>query len=149
MKQIRIFLSVVLVLVGMTVFAQSREGLSTYQLSNGLTVYLWEDHDQPDVNGYVAVRAGSIDEPAKYTGLAHYLEHMLFKGTDKIGAVDWEKEKPLYEDIIRMYDEYADATDPVVREELITKINEASREAAKYATTQDFENLLNGTEQKG
>ncbi len=144
MKQIRIFLSVVLVLVGMTVFAQSREGLSTYQLSNGLTVYLWEDHDQPDVNGYVAVRAGSIDEPAEYTGLAHYLEHMLFKGTDKIGAVDWEKEKPLYEDIIRMYDEYADATDPVVREELITKINEASREAAKYATTDDFFNLLNG-----
>ena len=149
MKQIRIFLSVVLVLVGMTVFAQSREGLSTYQLSNGLTVYLWEDHDQPDVNGYVAVRAGSIDEPAEYTGLAHYLEHMLFKGTDKIGAVDWEKEKPLYEDIIRMYDEYADATDPVVREELITKINEASREAAKYSTTEDFFNLLNGIGAEG
>ena len=59
--------------------AQTREGLTEYKLDNGLTVMLWEDHDQPDVTGYVAVRAGAMDEPAEYTGLAHYLEHMLFK----------------------------------------------------------------------
>ena len=77
-------------LVSLTMlFAQSREGLTEYKLDNGLTVMLWEDHDQPDVTGYVAVRAGSMDEPAEYTGLAHYLEHMLFKGTQKIGALDW------------------------------------------------------------
>ena len=68
--------------------ADPREGLSEYKLPNGLTVMLWEDHDQPDVTGYVVVRAGSIDEPQEYTGLAHYLEHMLFKGTQRIGALD-------------------------------------------------------------
>lgn len=61
------------------------------QLDNGLTVYLWEDKNQPDVTGRVVVRAGSIDEPKDYTGLAHYLEHVLFKGTEKIGALNWER----------------------------------------------------------
>ncbi len=140
----KILLVMVLALSTITLFAQSREGLTTYTLDNGLTVYLWEDHDQPDVTGYVATRAGSIDEPAEYTGLAHYLEHMLFKGTQKIGAVDWEKEKPLYDEIIRLYDEYAVATDPVLRDTLVQKINRASLEAAKYATTEDFFSLLDG-----
>ena len=75
--------------------ALTREGLTEYKLDNGLTVMLWEDHDAPDVEGYIVVRAGAVDEPAEYTGLAHYLEHMLFKGTQKIGALDWEAEKPI------------------------------------------------------
>ena len=139
-----ILLSMAMVMSMTMLFAQSREGLTEYKLDNGLTVMLWEDHDQPDVTGYVAVRAGAMDEPAEYTGLAHYLEHMLFKGTKKIGALDWEKEKPYYEEIIRLYDEYAVTTDETKRAELTTKINEASIEAAKYATVEDFFVLLDG-----
>ena len=139
-----ILLSMAVVMSVTMLFAQSREGLTEYKLSNGLTVLLWEDHDQPDVTGYVAVRAGSMDEPAEYTGLAHYLEHMLFKGTQKIGALDWEKEKPLYEEIIRLYDEYAETTDEAKRLELTKKINEVSIEAAKYSTVEDFFVLLDG-----
>lgn len=125
-------------------FGQSREGLTEYKLDNGLTVLLWEDHDQPDVTGYVAVRAGSIDEPAEYTGLAHYLEHMLFKGTDRIGALDWEKEKVHYENIIALYDSCALETDEAKRQYYITRINEESIEAAKYATCEDFFILMDG-----
>ena len=125
-------------------FGQSREGLTEYKLDNGLTVLLWEDHNKPDVTGYVAVRAGAIDEPAEYTGLAHYLEHMLFKGTQRIGALDWEKEKPHYEQIIALYDSCALETDPKKREYYITRINEESIEAAKYATCEDFFILLDG-----
>ena len=125
-------------------FGQSREGLTEYKLDNGLTVLLWEDHDQPDVTGYVAVRAGSIDEPAEYTGLAHYLEHMLFKGTDRIGALDWEKEKVHYENIIALYDSCAVETDEAKRQYFITRINEESIEAAKYATCEDFFILMDG-----
>ena len=97
----KILLSALLLICG-TAFlsAQSREGLTEYKLENGLTVLLWEDHDAPDVTGYVVVRAGAVDEPKEYTGLAHYLEHMLFKGTQRIGALDWEKEKPIYDSII-------------------------------------------------
>ena len=122
--------------------AQTREGLTEYKLENGLTVLLWEDHDAPDVTGYVVVRAGAVDEPSEYTGLAHYLEHMLFKGTQRIGALDWEKEKPIYDSIIALYDQYSDATDPKVREELATKINECSMREAKISSTEDFFNML-------
>ena len=137
-------LSMAVVMSATMLFAQTREGLTEYKLDNGLTVMLWEDHDQPDVTGYVAVRAGAVDEPAEYTGLAHYLEHMLFKGTQKIGALDWEKERPHYEEIIRLYDEYAETTDEAKRLELTKRINEESIEAAKYATVEDFFVLLDG-----
>ena len=140
-KLIVFFLAVINVMASV---AQSREGLSEYKLDNGLTVLLWEDHDQPDVTGYVAVRAGAIDEPEEYTGLAHYLEHMLFKGTERIGAFDWNAEKPVYERIIALYDQYAEATDPKVRAELTRQINEASMEEAKISTTEDFFSLLDG-----
>jgi predicted Zn-dependent peptidase len=115
-----------------------------YQLDNGLTVYLWEDHDQPDVQGWTVTRAGSIDEPATATGLAHYLEHMLFKGTDHIGALDWEKEQPLYEQIIALYDTLALTTDAKAREAVQLRINEVSLEAAKYAAPDEFSNLIQG-----
>lgn len=125
-----------------SVSAQLREGLTEYKLDNGLTVMLWEDHDQPDVTGYVVVRAGAVDEPAEYTGLAHYLEHMLFKGTQKIGALDWEAEKPIYDSIIALYDQYCETTDPEQREKLATQINECSMREAKVSSTEDFFNLL-------
>lgn len=132
-----------LALLGVNASAQ-KEGLTQFKLDNGLTVYMWEDHNQADVSGYVVVRAGSIDEPVEYTGLAHYLEHVLFKGTQEIGALDWEKEKPLYEEIIKLYDDFSDSTDPVVREELTKKINEVSKQAAQYGATDDFSNLIEG-----
>ena len=125
-----------------SVSAQLREGLTEYRLENGLTVMLWEDHDQPDVTGYVVVRAGAVDEPAEYTGLAHYLEHMLFKGTQKIGALDWDAEKPIYDSIIALYDQYCETTDPEQREKLATQINECSMREAKVSSTEDFFNLL-------
>ena len=63
--------------------------------------------------GEVVVRTGAVNDPEQYTGLAHYLEHVMFKGTQKIGALDWEKEAPIYEQIIAKYDEMAGENDPV------------------------------------
>ena len=145
----KIFLSALLLFCGIAMsYAFTREGLSEYKLENGLTVMLWEDHDQPDVTGYVVVRAGAVDEPAEYTGLAHYLEHMLFKGTQRIGALDWEAEKPIYDSIIALYDQYCETTDPKEREQLATQINECSMREAKISSTEDFFNMLDliGTE---
>ncbi len=142
MKKTNLLLAL-MAMVSMSVSAAlTPEGLTEYKLDNGLTVMLWEDHDQPDVEGYVVVRAGSVDEPAEYTGLAHYLEHMMFKGTQKIGALDWEAEKPIYDSIIALYDQYSEATDPKVREQLATQINECSMREAKISSTEDFFNML-------
>lgn len=126
-------------------FAENKQaGLTQFKLGNGLTVYLWEDKNQPDVTGSVVVRAGSIDEPKEYTGLAHYLEHMLFKGTQRIGSLDWLSEKPHYDNIIKLYDEFAVATDPIVRDTLAKKINRESIAEAQYSQTNDFSNLVEG-----
>ena len=139
----KILLSALLLISSIAVCsALTREGLTEYKLDNGLTVMLWEDHEAPDVEGYIVVRAGAVDEPAEYTGLAHYLEHMLFKGTRRIGALDWEQEKPIYDSIIALYDQYSDATDPKVREQLATQINEASMRQAKISSLEDFFVLL-------
>lgn len=139
----RVFVSLICVCLTFAAWAQNDDFVQ-YQLDNGLTVYLWEDHDQPDVQGWTVTRAGSIDEPADATGLAHYLEHMLFKGTDRIGALNWAKEKPLYEQIIALYDTLALTTDDQAREAVQLRINEVSREAAQYAATDEFSNLIQG-----
>ncbi|MDD3080528.1 MAG: insulinase family protein [Paludibacter sp.] len=115
-----------------------------FSLDNGLAVYLWEDKNQADVTGEIVVRAGAVDESEDYTGLAHYLEHVLFKGTQKIGALDWNKEKFHYEMIIKLYDQLAVTTDPVKRDTLIQQINRESIEEAKYTKTNELSNLIEG-----
>ena len=58
-------------------------GLRLYTLDNGLKVYLSQNKDAPKIQTFVAVKAGSSYDPKESTGLAHYLEHMLFKGNEK------------------------------------------------------------------
>ena len=115
--------------------------LKTFKLANGLSVYVWEDETQSDVFGMVGVRAGSYDDPEQYTGLAHYLEHMLFKGTQKIGALDWAKEEPIYNQIIAKYDEMAAEQDPQKKNEIGMQINELTIEAAKISSSVEYCNL--------
>jgi len=120
------------------------QGLKAFELPNGLRVFVWEDTSVPDVFGMVAVNVGSKEDPEAYTGLAHYLEHLLFNGTDKIGALDWEKEKPLYEQIIAKYDEHAQTSDPQQREAISKEINELTKKSAQYYSSKEFSNLLQG-----
>ena len=141
MKKILIFAVLILFVTNLQISAQ---GLKTFTLRNGLTVYVWEDPSQSDVFGLVGVKAGSIYDPSEYTGLAHYLEHVLFKGTDKIGALDWEKEKPLYEQIIAKYDEKANTNDQAKKDAINKEINELTVEAGKISISNEFTNLIDG-----
>lgn len=145
----RVFLMLIAVVaMGLSAFAQNglSAGFEEYKLANGMTVYLWVDKEQPNVYGQVSVRAGSIDEPADFTGLAHYLEHMLFKGTQEIGAFDWKKEEPMYKEIIRLYDELSKLRNPkkdkAKREELMKRINELSVEVSKITKGYEFATLI-------
>ncbi|MBN1339308.1 MAG: insulinase family protein [Bacteroidales bacterium] len=113
-----------------------------YKLDNGLTVILCEDHSRPEIFGAVAVKAGSKNDPADATGMAHYQEHMLFKGTEEIGTLDWQKEKPHIEEVFRLYDELGATIDPEKRNEIQSRINEESLKAAEYAVPNEFSNLI-------
>lgn len=137
-------LALLLLLLVTTCFYSVAQGLSMFTLRNGATVYIWEDKSQPDVYGMVAFNVGSIDDPAEYTGLAHYLEHVMFKGTETIGCLDWAKEKPIYEAIIAKYDEMAKAKTQEEKEALGLEINKLSVEAAQYAAANEFTLLVDG-----
>lgn len=111
-----------------------------YTLKNGMTVWLNEDHSQPKVFGAVVVNAGANDCPN--TGIAHYFEHILFKGTDKIGTVDYEAERPWLDSISAQYDKLAQTTIPAERMAIQSHINELSAKAAEYAIPNEFNNLI-------
>jgi len=117
--------------------------VSIYQLDNGLTVYLSENHESPTFRSEIAVRAGSRDDPADATGLAHYLEHLMFKGSQTMGTVDWEKEKEHIDKIYDLYEEHAAATDPEERAAIYRQINEESVKAAQYAVPNEIDILFN------
>src|SRR5689334_23218049 len=70
-----------------------RMDVTVHRLSNGLTIYLSPNHQEPRVAAWIAVRAGATSDPADSTGMAHYLEHMLFKGSTRLGTLNYEKEK--------------------------------------------------------
>lgn len=111
-----------------------------YKLSNGLTVWLNEDHSQPKVFGAVVVKAGAKDCPN--TGIAHYFEHMMFKGTDKIGTIDYESEKLLLDSIAAKYDELAIETDQGARSQIQKEINLLSVRALDYVIPNEFDYLI-------
>lgn len=118
------------------------QGLKAFRLPNGLSVLIWEDESRPDVFGMVGVRTGSVNDPAEYTGLAHYLEHMMFKGTTQIGSLDWSKEEPLYREIVALYDQQADATDGMQKSELSRRINQLTVEAGKLCVPNEYSDLM-------
>ena len=112
-----------------------------YRLENGLTVWLNEDHSQPKVFGAVVVKAGAKDCPD--TGIAHYFEHMMFKGTDRIGTLDYESEKVLLDSIAMKYDELAMTEDTAARARLQKEINELSISSSEYVIPNEFNRLIN------
>src|SRR5712671_4350769 len=98
-----------------------------YQLDNGLRVYLTENHETPRFEAQIAVRAGSKYDPAESTGLAHYLEHMLFKGSTRMGTLNYEQEKPHLDRITDLYEKHFHETDPEKRKALYSEINKESQ----------------------
>jgi predicted Zn-dependent peptidase len=120
-----------------------------YTLSNGLTVYLSVNKAEPRVNTSIAVRAGSKSDPADATGLAHYLEHMLFKGTDKFGTTDFAKESVEIQKIEDLYEVYRKTTDTAERKRLYKLIDSTSGVAAKLAIANEYDKMLGAIGAKG
>ncbi|MGA1198501.1 MAG: M16 family metallopeptidase, partial [Candidatus Latescibacterota bacterium] len=112
-----------------------------YQLENGLTIYLTENHEEPQFHAEIVVRAGSKNDPKETTGLAHYLEHLLFKGTQQIGTIDYVKEKPYLDQITELYEAHYKEKDPDKRKTIYAQINDISQKAAQYAIPNETDKL--------
>lgn len=120
-----------------------------YTLDNGLTVVLAQNSAKPRVQTLIATKAGSSSDPADNTGLAHYLEHMLFKGTDKYGSLNYKKEKVLLDKIDKLYEKYNSTTDEAQRKKIYQEIDQVSGEAAKYAIANEYDKMLQGIGAQG
>jgi len=143
----------------MTTYAISKPAFTTvsgdpihtqmHTLGNGLRLFLSVNKDEPRVYTEIAVRAGSKHDPADTTGLAHYFEHMMFKGTDRLGSLDWPKEKALLDQIEQLFEEHRRETDPAKKKALYADIDRLSFEAAKYVAANEYDKLLSAIGAKG
>ncbi len=116
--------------------------IETYELENGPKIYLNEDKSASNIYGAVWVNAGGKNDPADATGIAHYLEHMLFKGTEQLATQNYELERPYLENIKRLYDELATETDEAKKGILQKQINEQEGKASEYAIPNEFDRLV-------
>ncbi len=113
-----------------------------YTLKNGLRVYMSVYKNAPRIQTYIAVRAGSKNDPADATGLAHYLEHMVFKGTTQFGTSDWASEKPLLDKIEQLFETYRQTKDETKRKEIYAEIDKTAGQASKFAIGNEYDQML-------
>ena len=147
----KLILTTLLMALGMSVQAKDYayktvEGDLTktriYTLDNGLKVYLSVNKDKPRIQTYIAVRTGSKNDPAETTGLAHYLEHLMFKGSKQFGTNNPSAEQPLLDDIEQRYEVYRKLTDPVARKQAYHEIDSVSQLAAQYFIPNEYDKLM-------
>ncbi|PUZ20510.1 Predicted Zn-dependent peptidase [Chitinophaga costaii] len=120
-----------------------------YTLKNGLTVILSVNKKEPRIQTLIGVRAGSNNDPKDHTGLAHYLEHLLFKGTDQYGSLDWAKEKLYIDQVDNLYDKYNVTTDLLARKAVYHEIDSVSGIAAKYAIANEYDKMMSNMGAQG
>ena len=112
-----------------------------YTLENGLKVYLAVNKDEPRIQTLIAVRAGAKNDPRETTGLAHYFEHMMFKGTSKIATMDWEKEGALIAEISDRFELRCETDDQAEKDRLYAEIDSLSTLASKYAIANEYDKI--------
>jgi predicted Zn-dependent peptidase len=116
-------------------------GVTVHRLSNGMTVYVSTNRQQPRFHAWIAVRTGSRNDPADSTGLAHYLEHMLFKGTDELGTLDFDAERPHLQRIAELYDALRKTDEPAARAEIFAEIDRRTQATARWAIPEEMSRI--------
>ena len=124
-------------------------GVREYKLDNGLKVYLSVNKEKPEISTMIAVKAGSTYDPKETTGLAHYLEHLMFKGTDEIATVDWEKEKVILKQISDEFEKHKATSDEAEKKRIYAVIDSLSTVAAKYAAPSEYDKMISSLGAKG
>ncbi len=113
-----------------------------HTLKNGLKIYMTVNKTEPKIQTYIAVKAGSKFDPSDNTGLAHYLEHLMFKGTPNLGTTDWEREKGLLSQISDLYEKHKVEKNPEIKKAIYKKIDSMSYEASKLAVPNEYDKIV-------
>lgn len=113
-----------------------------YTLPNGLKIFMTVNKDTPRIQTYIAVRVGGKNDPAETTGLAHYFEHLMFKGTQKFGTKDYAAEKPMLDKIEQLFETYRNTTDSAERARIYHEIDSVSYQASLIAIPNEYDKLM-------
>ncbi len=113
-----------------------------YTLDNGLKVFMSVNKETPRIQTYIAVHVGGKNDPFETTGLAHYFEHLMFKGTEQFGTTDYAAEKPMLDEIEQLFEQYRRTSDPQERESIYHRIDSISYEASKLAIPNEYDKLM-------
>ncbi len=113
-----------------------------YTLDNGLKVYMTVNDEQPRIQTYIAVKVGAKNDPMETTGLAHYFEHLMFKGSEKFGTQDYAAEKPLLDEIEALFELYRTKSNEAERKAIYAKIDSVSQLASQYAIPNEYDKLM-------
>ena len=124
-------------------------GLRLYTLDNGLKVYLSQNSNEPKIQTFIAVRAGSVYDPSDNTGLAHYLEHMVFKGTDEIGTQNWEEEQELISKISDLYEDHKKAENTGEKKKIYKRIDSLSLLASHLSIANEYDKMVSSLGAEG
>ncbi len=159
MKHVYLFISMLAIILSTSCDSQSKykyesvpnDPLQTriYTLENGLKVYLSVNKDKPRVQTFIGVRVGAKNDPAETTGLAHYFEHLMFKGTKNFGTSDYAAEKPLLDQIEALFEKHRNTTDEAERKAIYAEIDSISQEASKIAIPNEYDKLMSSIGSKG
>lgn len=117
-------------------------GTKIYTLDNGLKVYMSVNKETPRIQTCIAVKVGGKNDPVETTGLAHYFEHLMFKGTTHFGTSDYEAEKPMLDEIEQLFEVYRKTKDEAQRKEIYHRIDSISYEASKLAIPNEYDKLM-------
>ena len=113
-----------------------------YTLDNGLKVYMTVNKEQPRIQADIAVKVGGKNDPSETTGLAHYFEHLMFKGTPNFGTSDYEAEKVLLDQIEALFEVYRVTEDEAERATIYHKIDSISYLASDYFIPNEYDKLM-------
>lgn len=145
----RATLLIVGLLVGLIVAAKASgdkpvksSSIKTFVLDNGLRILISTNKEKPEIVAHVVIRAGGKNDPDNATGLAHYLEHLMFKGTSNYGTSNYAAEKPLLDQIEALYETYRMSSDAGIRKSIYKKIDSLSYEASKYSIANEYDKMI-------
>ena len=113
-----------------------------YTLDNGLKVYMSVNKETPRIQTYIAVKVGGKNDPSETTGLAHYFEHLMFKGSEQFGTSDYAAEKPLLDEIEGLFEVYRNTEDQQERERIYHQIDSVSYLASNYFIPNEYDKLM-------
>jgi predicted Zn-dependent peptidase len=113
-----------------------------YTLDNGMKVYMSVNNEEPRIQANIAVRVGGKNDPSETTGLAHYFEHLMFKGTPNFGTSDYAAEKPLLDEIEALFEVYRVTEDEAERAAIYHKIDSISYLASDYFIPNEYDKLM-------